>query len=50
MIQDVKSFPVGFYFNRDWATSFFIRKYQHEYCNGLYLNADLAIAPIGLKQ
>ncbi|MNG39920.1 hypothetical protein D3C76_913390 [compost metagenome] len=42
MIQDVKAFPVSFYFNPDGATSFFIPKYQREYRNGLYLNADLA--------
>jgi hypothetical protein len=34
MIQDVKAFPVSFYFNPDGATSFFIPKYQREYVWG----------------
>ncbi|MPQ55155.1 DUF262 domain-containing protein [Duganella sp. FT27W] len=34
MIQDVKAFPVSFYFNPDAATSFFIPKYQREYVWG----------------
>ncbi|MCA7902621.1 HNH endonuclease family protein [Burkholderia cepacia] len=42
MIQDLHALPVSFYFSPDGATSFFIPKYQREYRNGLYLNADLA--------
>jgi hypothetical protein len=34
VIQDVKAFPVSFYFNPDGATSFFIPKYQREYVWG----------------
>ncbi|WP_374343549.1 DUF262 domain-containing protein [Azonexus sp.] len=34
MIQDVKAFPVSFYFNPDGGTSFFIPKYQREYVWG----------------
>lgn len=34
MIQDVKAFPVSFYFNPDERTSFFIPKYQREYVWG----------------
>ncbi len=34
MIQDVKAFPVSFYFNPDGAQSFFIPKYQREYVWG----------------
>lgn len=34
MIQDVKAFPVSFYFNPDGKTSFFIPKYQREYVWG----------------
>ena len=34
MIQDVRAFPVSFYFNPDGAQSFFIPKYQREYVWG----------------
>ena len=34
MIQDVKAFPVSFYFNPDGSTAFFIPKYQREYVWG----------------
>jgi hypothetical protein len=34
MIQDVKTFPISFYFNPDGATSSFIPKYQREYVLG----------------
>lgn len=51
MIQDVKAFPVSFYFNPDGATSFFIPKYQREYVWGLpnwdALFNDLEEAPSG---
>lgn len=51
MIQDVKAFPVSFYFNPDGATSFFIPKYQREYVwggsNWDALFNDLDESPLG---
>lgn len=51
MIQDVKAFPVSFYFNPDGATSFFIPKYQREYVWGASnwdaLFNDLVESPSG---
>jgi uncharacterized protein with ParB-like and HNH nuclease domain len=51
VIQDVKAFPVSFYFNPDGATSYFIPKYQCEHVwgwsNGDALFNDLDESPFG---